>query len=51
MLDEYKRLEEERLAADNERKEAVSEKEHTEEVMQTTIRASWKQGSDANGKN
>jgi hypothetical protein len=51
MLDEYKRLERERARADKERAQAVADMNDTEENLQLTISAAWKQGSDATGKN
>jgi len=44
-------LREKRRIADEEREEAVAERIRTEETMAATIQASWKQGSDTNGRN
>lgn len=51
MLDEFKRLEEERRIAEEEKRLADEEVARTEENMQATIAASWKQGSDTQGRN
>lgn len=51
MLDEYKQLEANRLKAEADRAEALEDVRVTEENMQATILASWKQGSDTNGRN
>ena len=44
-------MREKKRIADEEREEAVAERIRTEETMAATIQASWKQGSDVNGKN
>lgn len=51
MLDEYKRLERERLKAEADKQQAIADMNDTEENLQATIAAAWKQGSDATGKN
>lgn len=51
MIDEWNRLEALRIQADKERDEAYEEVRITEENMRATINASWKQGSDTNGRN
>jgi hypothetical protein len=51
VLDEKKRLEEERLKAEADRDDALEEVKVTEENMQATINSSWQQGSDATGRN
>lgn len=51
VLDECKRLEEERMKAEAERNDALEDVKVTEENMQATINSSWQQGSDATGKN
>ena len=51
MLDEYKKLEANRKKAEEDRDEALEDVKTTEENMAATILASWKQGSDTNGRN
>lgn len=51
MLDEYKRLAAERAIAEEEKRLADEEVARTEENMRNTIAASWKQGSDTQGRN
>ena len=51
MLDEYKRLEEERLKAEADKQQAVADMNDTEDNLQATISAAWKQGSDPHGNN
>lgn len=51
MLDEFKQLEASRLKAEADRADALEDVRVTEENMQATILASWKQGSDTNGRN
>ena len=51
MLDEYKRLMEERRLAEEEKRLAEEEMQRTEDNMNATIAASWKQGSDTQGRN
>ena len=52
MMEEWERLEARRLQAEVERKQAEEDKRRTDENMAATIRASWKEGSDAlTGKN
>lgn len=51
MLDEYKRLERERLKAEADKQQAVADMNDTEDNLKATIAAAWKQGSDATGKN
>ena len=51
MIDEFNRLDAERVEAERVRDIAVEDKRRTDENMRATINASWKQGSDVNGKN
>jgi hypothetical protein len=51
VLDEQKRLEDERLKAEADRDDALEEVKVSEENMQATINSSWQQGSDATGRN
>ena len=51
MLDTYKQLEAERLAAEAAKAKAVEEMNDTEENLKATIAAAWKQGSDTSGRN
>jgi hypothetical protein len=51
VLDEKKRLEEEREKAEADRDDALEEVKVSEENMQATINSSWQQGSDATGRN
>lgn len=51
MLDEYKKLMEERRIAEEEKRLADEEVQRTEENMAATVAASWKQGSDTQGRN
>lgn len=51
MLDEYAALLSARLKAEAERAEAEEDVRRTEENMRATIAASWKQGSDTQGRN
>lgn len=51
MLDEYQRLAQERAKAEAEKAQAVADMNDTEENLQATIAAAWKQGSDSSGAN
>lgn len=51
MLDVYYQLEAERIEAEKLRDEAFDDVKRTEENMTATINASWKQGSDTDGRN
>eukprot|EP01041_Mallomonas_annulata_P001324 gene1324-2553_t len=51
MLIELKKMEDAKLAADEERERALAEVRATEEAMAATIGAAWRQGSDATGRN
>ena len=51
MIDEFNRLQDERKEAERLRDIAIEDKRRTDENMRATINASWKQGSDINGKN
>lgn len=51
VLDEYARLEALKLEAYEARDEALEAKRITDENLQNTINASWKQGSDITGRN
>lgn len=51
MLEEWKRLEELRKQAYEEKRIAEEDKKRTDENMAATIRASWKQGADEKGRN
>lgn len=51
ILDDLERMRQEQLAAEAKRDAALEEKRKTEENLETTIAASWKQGSDAQGRN
>ena len=51
MIDTYKALEAARIAAYEKRDEALHEVKITEESLESTIAASWKQGSDSTGRN
>ena len=51
MIDEFNRLDAERVEAERVRDIAIEDKRRTDENMRATINASWKQGSDVNGKN
>jgi hypothetical protein len=51
MLDEYKRLEKERLKAEADKLQAISDMNDTEDNLKSTIAAAWKQGADVTGKN
>lgn len=51
MLDVYKDLKAKREKAEADREEAMEDVRRTEENMQATINAAWKQGSDTNGRN
>lgn len=51
MLDEYKRLAQERAKAEAEKAKAIADMNDTEDNLQATIAAAWKQGSDPTGAN
>ncbi len=51
MIDEFNRLDAERVEAERVRDIAIEDKRRTDENMRATINASWKQGSDINGRN
>ena len=51
MIDEFNRLDAERVEAERVRDVAIEDKRRTDENMRATINASWKQGSDVNGRN
>jgi hypothetical protein len=51
MLEEWRRLEELRKQAYEEKRIAEEDKKRTDENMAATIRASWKQGADEKGRN
>ena len=51
MIDEFNRLDAERVEAERVRDIAIEDKRRTDENMRATINASWKQGSDVNGRN
>ena len=51
MLDEYYRLLDQRLQAEQDRQDALDEVQRSEETMMATVATAWKQGSDTHGRN
>ena len=51
MLDEYYRLLDQRLQAEQDRQDALDEVQRSEETMMATVATAWKRGSDTHGRN